>query len=90
MFQAPEATFLNRWAQATCGSNSTDHTTTATVALQQARYNLVTVFVIPLPYLLLPPTLYRAQIASLSRALNSSITGPLRGVQSMTVLQSNA
>jgi hypothetical protein len=55
----------------------------------QAAYNLVTVFVIPLPYLLLPPTWYSAQIASLSRTLNSPITGPLKGVQSITVLQSN-
>jgi hypothetical protein len=56
MFEAPEATFLNSWAKAACGSNSADHTTTTTVAMLQAAYNLVTVFVIPLPYLLLPPT----------------------------------
>jgi hypothetical protein len=56
LFEVPEATFLNSWAKAACGSNSADHTTTATVALLQAGYNLVTVFVIPLPYLLLLPT----------------------------------
>jgi hypothetical protein len=89
LFEVPEATFLNSWTKAACGSNSTDHTTTATVPLLQAGYNLVTVFVIPLPYLLLPPAWYSAQIASLSRTLNSPITEPLKGVQFITVLQSN-